>query len=258
MDLGCGHGIVSQDLSPEFSKVIGTDPSPGMIEQARSAAASNEKYSNVEYRQSTAEDCSFLGNESVDMVVACQAAHWFNYPVLFPEMKRIIRKGGTLAFYGYKDPVFVKHAKATEILNRYCYTDDEEFMGPYWSQPGRSIVQNKLRDIKPLSEEWRNIERVEYEPNVKGERLGEGTVFLSKEMSLGNCLNYVRTFSAFHGWQEKHADRKSRDAGGKGDLADEMFDEMREAEPAWQDPEGWRDKMVTLEWGSGLLMARRK
>ena len=258
MDLGCGHGIVSRDLSPEFSKVIGTDPSIGMIKQARSTINSDVHYSNLEYLESNAEDCSFLSNGSVDMVVAGQAAHWFNYPVLFPEMKRVVRHGGTLAFWGYKDPIFLYHPKATDILDRYSYANDENLMGPYWPQPGRSIVQNKLRDIIPPSEDWEHVSRIEYEPNVGGDGPGEGTMFITMKVTLENCINYVRTFSAFHGWQERHPDKKSRDSGGQGDLADQMFDEMREAEPAWQDPEGWKKKEVVLEFGSGLLMARRK
>ncbi len=52
---------------------------------------------------------------------------------------------------------------------------------------------------------------------------------------------------------------KSRKDGGEGDVVDEMFDEMREVEPEWKAAgEGWRDVELENEWGSVILMARRK
>ena len=215
-----------------------------MVEQARSSAS----LPNVDYREATAEDSPFLRDESVDMVVSGQAAHWFDYPKLFPEMKRILRKGGTLAYWGYKDHVFVDYPKATDILNHYAYGDDEWLLGSYWSQPGRSIVQNKYRDIKPPSNEWEEIQRIEYEPGTKGRTSGEGRMFLERTMKLGDCMNYIRTWSSYHAWQEKHPGQKKRDDGGNGDIIDEMFDEMRKVEPKWQ-TEPWKDNAVDMEWG---------
>ena len=226
-----------------------------MIQQARSA---NGESSNVSYRQATAEDCSFLEAESVDAVVSGQASHWFDYATLFPEMKRIVRRGGTLAFWGYSDPVFVNFPKATEILDHYSYGIDEHLLGSYWQQPGRSIVENKLRDIVPPASDWEDIRRIEYEPRTGETSSGKGNMFLFKRMSLGDCMRYIRTYSSFHGWQEKHPDKKSCDEGGEGDVVDMVFEEMRRVEPEWQVGEAWKNKEVDLEWGSGLLMARRK
>lgn len=102
VDLGCGHGLVARALSSKFSKVIGTDPSDGMIKQAESST-SREDYPNLSFRRSSAESMPFLKDASVDLVVAGQAAHWFDTTQLWPEMNRVLRKGGTLAFWGYKD-----------------------------------------------------------------------------------------------------------------------------------------------------------
>ena len=95
MDLGCGHGVVTRYLSHAFSDVIGTDPSDGMIEQAQMSTSQGD-HPNVIFRKSSAESLTFLKNESVDLVVAGQAAHWFDTRLLFPEMGRILRKGGKL------------------------------------------------------------------------------------------------------------------------------------------------------------------
>jgi len=101
IDLGCGHGIVARALSDLF-QVIGTDPSDGMIEQAKSSTLKGV-YPKLTFRKASAESLPFVEVGTVDLVVAGQAAHWFDYPKLWPEMKRVIRKGGTLAFWGYKD-----------------------------------------------------------------------------------------------------------------------------------------------------------
>lgn len=258
MDLGCGHGLVSRGLAPFFQKVIGTDPSSGMLDQAKSIEAASHGHSNIEYQQAAAEALPFLGSEGVDMVVAGQAAHWFDYPRLFPEMKRILRRGGTLAFWGYLDHVFVDHPKATEIMKRYAYGNEERMLGPYWQQPGRSIVQNKLRDIEPPAEDWECIRRVEYEPAAYGRNAGNGTLFLEKRMKLIDCENYIRTWSSYHAWQEKFPALLKRESGGNGDIVDEMFDDIRRTEPEWQDDPHWLEQEVDIEWPSGLLLARRK
>ena len=255
VDLGCGHGIVTRGFASSFSQVIGTDPSSGMLEQARSLTTGA---SNIDYRLSAAEDLSFLDNESADMIVSGQAAHWFEYAKFFMEMKRVLRKGATLAIWGYKDHVFVDHPKATEILNKYAYGKGPDLLGDYWQQPGRSIVQNKYKDIQPPSEAWEDLQRIEYEPAAKGRNSGTGTLFLEKRIKLGDCMNYIRTWSAYHAWQEKHPESQKRESGGTGDITDKIFDEMLENEPEWGNDKNWMDKEVDIEWGSGLILARRK
>ncbi|KAI9704776.1 MAG: hypothetical protein M1836_006556 [Candelina mexicana] len=256
LDLGCGHGPVARYLSSSFDHVLGTDPSRGMIEHARTSTPT-QKFPNIEFREASAESSPFIKNDSVDLVVAGQAAHWFDYPKLFPEMKRIVRKGGTLAFWGYKDHVFVDYPNATEILNKYAYGHDKELLGSYWSQPGRSIVENKLRDINPPSLDWTNIERIEYEPGTQGPHSGLGTMFMSQRMKLGEMKEYIRTWSSFHGWQEEHPQRKKRHEDGEGDVIDVMVDEIAKAED-WKSEDNIDEKEVDVEWGTGLLLARKR
>ena len=227
-----------------------------MLEQAKSSTP-REDYPNLTFWKSSAESLTILENESIDLVVAGQAAHWFDTTVLFPEMGRILRKSGTLAFWGYTDHVFVDYPMATKILHEYAYNDDERSLGLYWSQPGRSKVENKLRDIEPPIDKWEDVQRIEYEPGTSGPKTGEGTMFLSRRMTLGECMNYIRTWSSYSAWQDNFQIKKRVD-GGEGDVVDEMFDKMRSAETDWQKDEAWMEKEVEIEWGSGLLLARRR
>ncbi|KAL8895581.1 MAG: hypothetical protein Q9207_008110 [Kuettlingeria erythrocarpa] len=227
-----------------------------MIKEAE-ASTPRMQFPNVSFQKTSAESLPSLQDSSVDMIVAAQAAHWFDCSRLFPEMERVVRREGTLAFWGYKDHVFVDSPRATDVLNHYAYGESRELLGPYWSQPGRSRVQNKLRDIVPPSTDWEDVQRIEYEPDTKGPRSGQGTMFLSKTIKLGDCMDYIRTWSSFHAWQEAHPAAKSRQQGGTGDVIDKMFDAMRLVEPAWQ-ADGWEQKEVEVEWGTGLLLARKR
>lgn len=182
----------------------------------------------------------------------------FDQSRFFPEMSRILRKNGTLAFWGYKDHVFVDYPEASKVFWHYAYDSSEQLLGPYWQQPGRSIVENKMRDIHPPTSEWEEIQRIEYEPDTKGPKSGEGTIFMSRNITLGVCMEYIRTWSSFHAWQEKHPGLKKRLEGGKGDVVDDLFDAMVAVEPDWQQSEKWQEKEVIIEWGSGLVLARKR
>lgn len=245
---------MARELSRTFAKAIGTDPSAGMIKTAREISPASE-YPDLTFREGSAEEGSkFLEDASVDAVVAGQAAHWFDYAKLWPEMARVVRKGGTLAYFGYKDHVFVDFPKATEIMQRYAYDLHPDMLGSYWPQPGRSYVQDKLRVIKPPESEWEDVQRVEYEPGMNGAGSGEGTMFMERQTTVGEVKAYVRTWSSYHGWKEAHLGKVARSEGGEGDIMDEMFDVIaKEDEWFWKD-----ENAVRIEWGSGLVMARRK
>lgn len=242
-------------MSKYFDTVIGIDPSDGMLQEAKSLTK-REDYPNVDFIRASAEYLPFAADQSVDMVVAGQAAHWFDFPNLFAEMKRVLKRGGIMAFWGYKDPVLVDHPMATRMITEFCYRPDESAMGPYWQQPGRSIVQEKLRAIRPPESEWK-VERIEYEPGTAGRHSGEGTIFMEQRMTIAQNMEYIRSSSSFHGWQEAHPNRKSKSAGGKGDCIDDLFDEIAEVEEAWKNDQNWQEKEIDVEWGTGLVLARK-
>ena len=251
LDLGTGPGIVPRALSNSFTHLIGADPSEGMISQARSLTPSAQ-YPNITYEVAPAEYLPFVQSGSVDMVVAGQSAHWFDYARFWKEMRRIVRTGGTIACWGYKDSVFVDFPKASKIMYHFGYDDRDDRLGPFWQQPGRSILQDQLRRVEPPQDEWEQVTRVEYEPGTRGRRTGQGTPFLEKRMKVGEVIEYVRTWSSYHAWLEAHPDQMPVKDGGNGDVADRMYEEMKEAEQ-WESA----DLEVYIEWGTALIMARK-
>ncbi|QIX00950.1 hypothetical protein AMS68_006467 [Peltaster fructicola] len=250
MDLGCGTGIVTRALSPYFDRVVGSDPSSGMIRQAR-----EQTLTNLQFIEGNAESSTdAFGDASLDCIVASQAAHWFDFQALWPKLARVVRPGGTVAFWGYKDHVFVDFPAASAILQHYAYDLDRDKLGSYWPQPGRSYVQDKLRVIQPPRDQWEDIQRIEYEPGTSGAHSGEGTLFMERQMKIGECKEYVRTWSSYHGWTEAHPGRIARSQGGQGDVVDSIFDEIASANSWFLND----DNLIRIEWGSALIAARRR
>lgn len=265
LDLGCGPGLVSRAFAPHFTTVTAVDPSPGMVAQARRFTTTPN---NITIRQASAEDLSFLGPGSVDLAVAGEAAHWFDYTRAWPELARVVGKGGSLAFWGYNISLVEGHPQLKAIHELYYYSAEEmrpgiEGLGRFWEEPGRSILKDSFVAIKPPEEEWEDVRRVVFEPDDSAthgvERAPEEALWLRKRLKLGEYVVYLRTMSSVHNWKAAHPERKSRAEGGEGDVMDAMVDAFLEAVPEWKAKgEGWGELEVDVVWGTCLLMARRK
>ncbi len=130
-DAGCGSGQLSVALAGRFARVIASDPSREQIAAAKAHAG-------VEYRVEPAEH-STLGDASVDLAVAAQAAHWFDWPAYVAEVARVARPGALVALVSYG--ILELAGEAGTIVARY-YAD----VGPYWP-PGRQHVETGSRDL---------------------------------------------------------------------------------------------------------------
>lgn len=264
LDLGCGHGPVSRALAPHFSSVTAMDPSPGMVAQARQLTASP----NITVRQGTAEDLGFLAASSVDLVVAGTAAHWFDFSRTWPELGRVVRKGGSIAFWAYNDSTLVGYPQLRSIMQRYCFGTGEvrpgmEALGRFWEERGKSVLMNLFAAIKPPEEEWEDVRRVVFKPDDSAtcgvERAAEEALRLSKRLSLGEYAMYLRTMSAVHNWEAAHPEMRSRADGGEGDVIDAMIDDFLEAIPEWKASECKGEEVkVEAVWATVILMARRR
>lgn len=96
LDLGCGTGQLSVLLAGEFDRVTATDPSASQIASAGARG-------NIRYAIGTAEAID-LPPASLDLIVAAQAAHWFDLPAFYAEARRIAAPGAALALVSYGVP----------------------------------------------------------------------------------------------------------------------------------------------------------
>ncbi|KAJ5211961.1 uncharacterized protein N7498_003607 [Penicillium cinerascens] len=84
-------------------------------------------------------------------------------------------------------------------------------------------------------------------------------------MTLGAIEEYMRTWSSCHKWQQQfpHRKRRAEYECGEGDGIDQMMEPIREAEPGLRG-EGsrnsvdWKGIEIDVEWGSALVLARKR
>jgi SAM-dependent methyltransferase len=130
-DIGCGSGQLSVALATRFARVIASDPAQAQLDHA-------ERDPRVEYQRTRAED-SRLPDASVDLAVAAQAAHWFDWPRFVAEAGRVVRPGGLVALVTYRNAELAGDAGA-ELVAFYRQVE------PYWPD-GRVHVNNAYRDL---------------------------------------------------------------------------------------------------------------
>jgi SAM-dependent methyltransferase len=92
-DVGCGSGQLSLPLAQHFKQVIATDASPDQVAKAQS-------HERIRYSVAPAEATN-IPADTVDLVVAAQAAHWFDLPRFYAEARRVGRPGSIIALISY-------------------------------------------------------------------------------------------------------------------------------------------------------------
>ncbi len=96
LDVGCGGGILSEELARAGMAVTGVDPMPESIEAARRHAAAAGLA--IDYRVGAGEALPF-GDASLDVVLCCDVLEHVEAvePVL-EEIARVLRPGGVFLF----------------------------------------------------------------------------------------------------------------------------------------------------------------
>lgn len=245
VDVGCGSGFVALKLAQHFDAVVGTDISPTMIAQCRAGAS-------VRFAVAPAEELPpEIERGSVSLVTAAECCHWVDLIKFFEEASRILRPGGTLAYWFYKDPVFVDFPRANEIYNRFCYGTEtaidegqpwDLYMGPSWEQPGRNLLRGLLRGVEPPAEHFRDVVRHEYRAD---NHEPSSTLYIARVVTLQGILDYVQSWSAYHTWQKRFG-------AAHGDIA-ERFVATLQQELGWAD-----DFEFKIVWDTVYTFAKRK
>lgn len=91
VDVACGTGLSTQALLAAAGRVVATDVSKAMLDQA-------PKDPRVTYVQAPAESLP-LQNASADLITVSSAFHWFERSAFLSEARRVLRPGGGLIVY---------------------------------------------------------------------------------------------------------------------------------------------------------------
>lgn len=195
VDVGCGNGQLTGQLAEHFAAVVGLDPSADQVANAAPRA-------NVDYRCAPAERMP-LADHSASLIAAAQAAHWFDLPAFYAEVRRIARPGAVLALISYG--VLQLGAELDARFQQFYWQE----IGPYWPAE-RQLVDSGYATLDfpfaPLT------------PPAMAIRL---------DWNLAEFLGYIATWSAV---------RRAREAG-REDILQRFADDIA---GIWGDPDSRR------------------
>lgn len=183
LDCGCGTGQLSTQLADHFEQVVATDASATQI-----AAATPHSF--VRYRVAPAE-ASGLDAASADLIVAAQAAHWFDLPAFYGEATRVAVPGALLALITYG--VLHVEGDAEPLIQEFYW----KTVGPFWP-PGREHVEDKYRSLPFPCDE-----------------IDPPDLAIELSWSRGELLAYIDTWSAMRAAEKAIGRKPFEDFAGK-------------------------------------------
>lgn len=169
-DCATGTGQAAKGLAGYFAQVVATDASAKQIAQTL-------PHPHIDYRVARAEASGLVG-ASVDLVTVAQAAHWFDLPAFYTEVRRVLRPGGVLALWGY-ERLIVPNAIAIPLGRFY-----ERTLAGFWPSE-RYFVETGYRDLPfPFTQ------------------LIAPEIVLRANWNLPQLLGYISTWSAVKRYRE--------------------------------------------------------
>lgn len=164
LDVGCGNGQLSGLLAEHFTHVIATDVSEAQINEAKAHAS-------IDYRCEAAENIS-VESGSVNLIVAAQAAHWFDLPAFYQEVIRVAAPNAVIALLAYG--VLSIEGAIDQPFQRFYWQDIQR----YWPAERRHVETGYADFEFPFQEQ----------------RLSK--VAIERDWNLAQFIGYVNTWSA--------------------------------------------------------------
>lgn len=162
-DSATGSGQAALGLVRVFDRVVATDISEA---QVRHAVA----HPHIEYRVASAE-ASGLPAESVDLVAAAAALHWFDLPKFYREARRVARGGAVIAAWTYH----IAHVEPP--FDAVLWPFYRNVVAKYFGA-GARLVDDRYASIV-----------------LPGRKLDAPAFTTSAEWNAGQILAFVRTWS---------------------------------------------------------------
>lgn len=208
LDVGCGNGQLTAQLAAHFDQVLGVDPSADQI--AHATAHPRVVYACAPAEQLPVAACS------AQLITAAQAAHWFDLPRFYEEVRRIGAPRAVLALISYGVPQL--EAALNPRFDRFYWHE----IGPYWPAE-RKLVDSGYADL-PFPFEERTPPLLE----------------IRKTWTLEALLGYLSTWSAVRGARE----------AAREDILQAFADDLT---AAWGDPALGREIRWPIHMRLGIL-----
>jgi trans-aconitate 3-methyltransferase len=215
VDIGCGPGTAVRTLAPRFNHAIGIDPSEGMIGTARSLGGVSANSEPIRFEVAAAEDLGSnppIPNDSVDLITAATAAHWFDMPSFWPRAAQVLKPGGSVALWTPGDirfdPSMPNSAAIQAALDKH-----EELLRDYVA-PASRINRDLYADLPlpwtlatPVTEfDEATFSRKEWNTDDKSEPGDQFYNVGQQPLTLDMLEKVLGTTSPVTRWREAHPD----------------------------------------------------
>ncbi|SCU85888.1 LANO_0C05864g1_1 [Lachancea nothofagi CBS 11611] len=219
VDVGCGPGNFTLDIARnfQFERVEGADKSPIMIEVAQQKFNA-AKMKNLHFSVHAAEDLDWVQAGTADMITAAQCSHWLDFKAFQESAFRALSENGTLAIWGYVDPILTDFPGLDSLLLEFQY--DLHQLGPYWEKPGRDILrdllQSQIIDDTKFQDVLEVCNRVrDPEPKASDHK----PLIINREMSIIEFEQYIESWSAYNAWKRANQ--------GKSDIRKSFIHQLK-------------------------------
>jgi SAM-dependent methyltransferase len=164
LDVATGNGQAALDLAAHFELVLASDASARQLAEA-------QPHPRVSYLRHRAEHLP-LASGVADLLVAAQAAHWFDFERFYAEARRVLRPGGVIALWTYEKP------HIDPAIDRAIDAFYSGVVGRYWPAERRHVEAGYRTLPFPLAE------------------LPAPAFELATDWPLEHLLGYIGTWSA--------------------------------------------------------------
>ncbi|PVG03965.1 hypothetical protein CPB86DRAFT_311983 [Serendipita vermifera] len=207
---------------------------------------------------------------------------------MWEEVGRILRPGGTVAFWGYSELWIRDYPNLNPLVTYYAQGSDPadpqraaqgkmppepDSVSAYWEQPGRAIVVDGLLSIPhPPTNAFDasastivafvGNTRPEWDDKfaASGRKIQKEEIVLRKEMTWELLEKYGRTWSSLSNYLDAFPEERSKKVpeaglGGKdGDILDRLIFRMKEE---MRSSHGSVPETLAVEWPMNLLLFRK-
>jgi SAM-dependent methyltransferase len=155
-DIGSGTGIFTRQLLQRNLKVVAIEPNQSMREAAERLLTDFPNFSSVD---APAENTG-LETDSLDLITAAQALHWFNNPTAKSEFARLLNPQGQLALIWNQRKIKQPLQQAYDAVLR-------EFASDYGKVNHMNLDDNEIAEFftpaKMQILEFDNVQRLDFE-----------------------------------------------------------------------------------------------
>ncbi len=98
LEVGCGGGLICEELAQRGAKMVGIDPSSGALDTARTHAQEQGLDQNIYYQQGYAESLPYADGSFSAIVCFDVLEHVSDLQVTIKEIARVLAPGGVFVF----------------------------------------------------------------------------------------------------------------------------------------------------------------